>query len=263
MASRYAGLAGWVLACGLAAGLAQAGAQVQKISQAQTASQAQTTEEALHSMSRRAGVIFTGQVVGVRRLAGEGAGVVEIEFRVDDTIRGVRGGKYAVREWAGLWPGGETPFVVGQRYLMLLHAPGRGGLSSPVGGMDGAIPLVAGAISSADATGKSVEQATGLIADMRWVSARVARTVTYAPEPAPMPRSAALASAKAAASMRISLPVGSAAGLSLDPPAIVGGPLTAGVLNVAPTAAYVPKGPSYSSVLGMLRGWEEVDHGAH
>ena len=71
-------------------------------------------------------------------------GVVEIEFAVEDAVRGVSGGTYTLREWAGLWPAGDEPFRVGQRYLMLLHAPGAAGLSSPVGGMDGAIPIRGG-----------------------------------------------------------------------------------------------------------------------
>jgi hypothetical protein len=80
-------------------------------------------------MSRLAGVIFAGQVIGVRRLdGGNGAtGVVEITFAVEDAVRGVSGSTYMLREWAGLWPAGDEPFRVGQRYLMLLHAPGAAG----------------------------------------------------------------------------------------------------------------------------------------
>jgi hypothetical protein len=103
----------------------------------------QSANDALHSMSRLAGAIFTGQVVAVRRIEGvNGAtGVVEIDFAVEDAVRGVGGSAYTLREWAGLWPAGDEPFRVGQRYLMLLHVPGAAGLSSPVGGTDGAIPI--------------------------------------------------------------------------------------------------------------------------
>ena len=99
--------------------------------------------DALHAMSRLAGVIFAGQVVAVRRIDGgnDATGIVEIQFAVEDAVRGVSGGVYTLREWAGLWPAGEEPFRVGQRFLMLLHAPSVAGLSSPVGGMDGAIPI--------------------------------------------------------------------------------------------------------------------------
>ena len=102
-----------------------------------------TSEDALHAMEESAGVIFTGQVTAVRRVGAKGgaAGMVEIDFAVQDAVRGVSGGGYTLREWAGLWPGDDEPFRVGQQYLMLLHSPGASGLSSPVGGMDGAIPI--------------------------------------------------------------------------------------------------------------------------
>ena len=67
------------------------------------------TCDALHAMSRLAAVIFAGQVIGVRRHdAVDGAtGTVEIEFAVEDAVRGVSGGTYTLREWAGLWPAGD------------------------------------------------------------------------------------------------------------------------------------------------------------
>lgn len=101
---------------------------------------AQTTSEALHAMADLAGSIFGGQVTAVRR-RDDAAGVVEIDFAVEDAVRGVAASVYTVREWGGLWRLGAEPFRVGQRYLLLLHAPGPGGLSSPVGGMAGAIPI--------------------------------------------------------------------------------------------------------------------------
>ena len=54
--------------------------------------EADSVDTVLRGMARRAGVIFIGTVVQVRRLPaadGGGAGVVEVEFAVD---RGVRGG---------------------------------------------------------------------------------------------------------------------------------------------------------------------------
>ena len=72
----------------------------------------------------------------------ERSGVVEVEFRVDQAVRGcAAGGPYMLREWAGLWAAGNQRYRVGQRLLMMLHAPGAAGMSSPVGGMDGAIPI--------------------------------------------------------------------------------------------------------------------------
>jgi hypothetical protein len=120
-------------------------------------------------MTQLAGVIFAGQVVAVRQLqaVGGATGVVEITFAVDDAVRGAGGGSYTLREWAGLWPGGDEPFRVGQRYLMLLHSPGAAGLSSPVGGMDGAIPIRGVASAAGPA------EADSLSADLSWVGTRV------------------------------------------------------------------------------------------
>jgi hypothetical protein len=148
----------WLCVCGLLLGAVCGGAQAPgQIAIVPAVSPA--TEAALHDMARLAGVIFTGEVVAVRRHdAGDGStGVVEIEFAVDDAVRGVRVGSYTLREWAGLWNAGDEPFRVGQRYLMLLHAPGESGLSSPVDGVDGAIPIRGG----------------GTV-DLRWIAARAA-----------------------------------------------------------------------------------------
>jgi hypothetical protein len=130
------------------------------------------TEAALHAMTRLAGVIFAGRVIRVRRRAGVGgggAGTVEIEFAVENAIRGVAGDSYTLREWAGLWQAGDEPFRVGQRYLMLLHAPGASGLSSPIGGADGAIPI----------HGEAGPLADSRAVDLRWIATQVVRTIAY------------------------------------------------------------------------------------
>jgi len=126
-------------------------------------------ELVLKEMALRAGTIFVGRVTAVRRLDGAGGatGVVEIDFAVEDAVRGVRGGTYTLREWAGLWRDSD-PLSVGRRYLMLLHAAGAAGLSSPVGGPDGAIPVGAGTSASID---------------LRWVAARAERPVAYTAGP--------------------------------------------------------------------------------
>src|SRR6202789_1198031 len=104
----------------------------------------QTGTDVLHQMSDRADVIFMGQVLTVHLPEGgsPASGIVEIQFRVDEAIRGCKTGQpYVLHEWGGLWAGSNGRYRVGQRLLMLLHAPGAGGLSSPVGGLDGAIPI--------------------------------------------------------------------------------------------------------------------------
>src|ERR1700733_12985976 len=119
-----------LLLCPLALGQSSPGAATE---------QPETVVDVLHQLSDKADVIFAGQVLAIRR---PGNGVVEVEFRVDEAIRGCTSGTtYTLREWAGLWMADDQRYRVGQRLLMLLHSPGAGGLSSPVSGLDGAIPI--------------------------------------------------------------------------------------------------------------------------
>ena len=135
-------------------------------------------QDTLYDMSSQAGVIFAGQVLAVRPqldLAyGSASGWVEIEFRIDQAIRGCVGqATYILREWSGLWSGGNQRYTVGQRLLMMLHTPSDSGLSSPIGGQDGAIPLIgAGAAPRPqDRFTAAAEQAV----DLRWIEARLLR----------------------------------------------------------------------------------------
>jgi hypothetical protein len=116
---------------------------------------------AVRSLAARAGVIFVGQVVKVEPKPG----VVEVTFRVDRVVQGAVGGTYILREWAGLWANGQPRYVPGQRAMMFLHAPGAAGLSTPVDGMEGVVPVVA---TSADAAP---------MLDVRWLATRVQRSV--------------------------------------------------------------------------------------
>lgn len=158
----------------------------------------QTTDEALQLLADAAGVIFTGTVTAVRRIAAAtpgAAGVVEIDFAVTDAVRGVTGSTYTLREWAGLWPANDRPFAPGQRYLMLLHTPNAAGLSSPVGGPDGAIPIhgastapaggqmLASTSSVSGADGSSVGSETIDVGsdtiDLGWIATRVSVPLAY------------------------------------------------------------------------------------
>ena len=136
-----------------------------------------TVEAALRQMTDRAAVIFVGTVGKVRRIPGAdgGPGVVQIEFQVEQAVRGcAEGTTYTLREWGGLWAGGDQRYVEGQRRMMLLHAPSASGLSSPVNGTIGAIPVHGGggAVGTAAAAGQ-------LTVDLRWVGTRVVRPVVY------------------------------------------------------------------------------------
>lgn len=203
----------------------------------------QTVEAALHQMSGRAAVIFVGTVADVHRSqgGGVGSGTVEIRFEVEQAIRGCSGGVYTLREWAGLWNANDARYHVGQRLLLMLHAPGATGLSSPIGGMDGAIPLRASGsgVRASDASTATAEP----VADLRWIGARVARTVSYrTPMPAPTARAHA-AVLVSAATTKSSAVIASAKFEAITPPTAMGGSSTP-----AQEAAV-------STVVGMIRSW--------
>lgn len=141
---------------------------------------AQTIEDALHQMSDQAGVVFVGEVTAIRQINGANgaSGVIEVEFRVDQAVRGcASGGAYVLREWAGLWTGGDQRYRPGQRLLMFLHTPGSNGITSPVGGMAGAIPIRGGDIAPRATDASTTHQPT--IADLRWVGTKIQRPTDY------------------------------------------------------------------------------------
>ena len=141
-----------------------------------------TIEEALHHMSDLAGVIFIGEVTSIRHQPGQqdASGIVEIDFRIDQAVRGCpAAGIYTLREWAGLWEGGDQRYRIGQRLLMMLHSPGPAGISSPVDGMNGAIPIHADHSNSQILSAANASASQPLVADLRWVATRILRTVPY------------------------------------------------------------------------------------
>lgn len=236
---------GCVLAAHSCAGLALA--QTQPLPPA--------TQDALHAMSRRAGVIFAGQVVAVRLHEGTAGatGVIEIDFAVEDAVRGVGGATYTLREWAGLAPSSEQPFRVGQRFLMLLHPPGAAGLSSPVGGADGAIPIRASGVAPTPAVDSEAKafpaQTDGRAVDLRWVETRVIRPASLLPRPVARP-TALPVPAHAAAAIAGSALAQNSAPVSMSPSPSAAS--RSGDGSVAHSAAY-------ASVLAILRSWERDD----
>jgi hypothetical protein len=108
-------------------------------------------------LSRRAGMIFAGTVLGstppattIDRAIPASIPAVQLSFRVDRAIAGVaRGQVLTIREWAGAWSSSmQRPMIKGQHILIFLYPPSRLGLTSPVGGSLGQIAL--------DANGKNV-----------------------------------------------------------------------------------------------------------
>jgi hypothetical protein len=98
------------------------------------------TPISIAELKRRAGSIFVGTVSAVRPLRERSSGrvvTVQIQFHVEQGIRGVRNGQiFRMREWAGLWSQGER-YRVGQRMVLFLYAPSALGLTSPVNGSAG------------------------------------------------------------------------------------------------------------------------------
>lgn len=195
------------------------------------------TADALRAISQRAAIIFAGQVVAIRRHQG----IVEIDFAVNDAVRGVSGGAYTLREWSGLWSAGDEPLRLGQRYLMLLHAPGSAGLSSPVDGADGAIPILGGS-RSAESPPQPVATAgpapnDGRVIDLRWVAIQAVQIVSFGADPTAHPTSLPVALRAETRDAHVNV-------------------------TAAQTGEAAATTASYASVLGLLRTWEKASDAA-
>jgi hypothetical protein len=239
----------------LAALMAASVAYSQEVTAASSASP-QTVVDVLHQLSDKAEVIFAGQVMAIR----PNANVVEVEFRVDQAIRGCTAGTpYLLREWAGLWEGGTQRYRVGQQLLMLLHAPSAAGMSSPVGGLDGAIPIRQGGAVSPVADVATPRQPPYV--DLRWLGARLPRAVSYSNGPAPAAkpddlsgpfRSQLRSQLRGGTSMAVSSGLRSGAA-----------PVTMMAGNGGSSGSSVPaQQASVDAVLGMMTSWQKAQHGA-
>ena len=206
----------------------------------------------LTSMVARAGVIFAGHVLGIAR----SEGFVDVTFRIDEPVRGCNKlGVYVLREWAGLWSGEAARYRVGERLVMLLAARGPSGMSAPVGGDEGIIPIAATASEPlADASGiapaedgSAAADVNGMAADLRWVQVRAPRSLVYA------------AAAEAAASEDPAIPINRwgpvmPVAVSLGTPA--GRPTVAAVLAVLRAAAGAGPGSGPGAGVGAGSGHE-------
>jgi hypothetical protein len=209
---------------------------------------------ALHQMADRAGVIFVGRVAGVRRQdsGGVASGVVEATFEVDQAIRGcAEGTPFVLREWAGLWEGDDQRYRVGQRLLMLLHAPNAAGMSSPVDGMDGAIPIVRG--GSVPLAANSSARVAPPAVDLRWVATKLLHPVSYGSGTARATHRASESAHAVAQGQTVHALVTGSAGSTT--------PVTALSASDSPGSASVPaQQASVDLVVGMLTSWQKVQH---
>lgn len=212
-----------------------------------------TVDDALHQMADKASVIFAGQVTAIRRheSTDDTSGYVEVEFRVDQAVRGCTAGTpYVLREWAGLWAGGDSRYQVGEHLLMFLHAPGASGLSSPISGMDGAVPIH-GATSLI--AGETTQYP---VTDLRWVATHVLRPISYRTESPhfnhrtgvviPFLDTSTTVYARAEAVQRANIP---------STPAIAARnqPITSAADSQAPV----------QTVIKMLRAWQKASDATH
>ncbi len=142
------------LLCGVLLGLCGAGqARAQG-----TVPQASISAE-LQTLAAAARTIFVGQIVSIQHRGS----VVEVGFRVEQPVAGVVGATFTLREWAGMWAPGSQRYAVGQRVLAFMHGASGAGLSSPVHGAEGLVPVV---VQGADAP---------KLLDVRRVAASVVR----------------------------------------------------------------------------------------
>jgi len=163
-------------------------------------------------MAAQASIIFTGQV---RSIAREDAhGYVDVSFTVLQVLRGTSAKIYVLREWAGLWIGQPERYRVGERVLLLLRSRSRSGFSSPVGGLDGAIPILGNSQPPLlDATGQvpadpgdssqgGADPGSWRI-DLRWLATRVerARSVSSTRALFALPKGSAAGSTQAGAAL--------------------------------------------------------------
>lgn len=111
-------------------------------------------EDALARLVQEAGVIFAGEVYAVRMPEGQqNAGTkggqhsanpdaVEVEFRVDQGVRGVTiGNPYVMREPLAEWRSQGEVLTLHKRAVVLLTKPDAAGMSRPVEGLRGVLPI--------------------------------------------------------------------------------------------------------------------------
>jgi hypothetical protein len=226
---------------------------------------------ALLDMASRAGVIFAGQVISVAR--NDSAGFVDVRFHVAEAVLGSNaGGIYVLREWAGLWSGEPERYRAGQSLLLFLSARGPSGMSSPVNGSEGIVPLLATAQEPiADALGNvpaddglATGGMTSMTVDLRWVQTGVARATVSAGYSGRFPsNSAGVHAASAGAAVPVlgdpgpvsPVPAPSPGpGLGSGAESTWMGPFTALPLDAAQPGNAGALPPSLGAVLTLLRG---------
>jgi len=97
----------------------------------------------LRAVVHRSGTIFVGKVVSIEPPTGPCCLTsVRVTFMVEQAMRGdvIVGEHFSIREWPGLWTAGPR-YRVGERLVLFLYPPSKLGLTSPVDGKWGRVPV--------------------------------------------------------------------------------------------------------------------------
>jgi len=101
----------------------------------------------LFQLTKKSGYMFSGTVLKVQRVGANhnsAADSVAVTFHVDQGIRGAKTGQtLTIREWGGLWNARER-YRPGEHVFLFLYPPSRLGLTSPVSGDFGRLPIDSG-----------------------------------------------------------------------------------------------------------------------
>jgi hypothetical protein len=97
----------------------------------------------LRDVVRRSGTIFAGTVTAIElNRAPSSVATVHITFHVDQIMQGsaLVGTSLSINEWAGLWSAGPH-YRIGERLVLFLYPTSKLGLTSPVAGEWGRLPV--------------------------------------------------------------------------------------------------------------------------
>ncbi len=170
---------------------------------------------------------------------------------------------YILREWAGLWAAGSQRYRVGQRLLMMLHAPSMGGMSSPVGGLDGAIPIRQGGTGTALANEATRLQSPFVepFVDLRWLGVRVPRVVAYRSETVRPVGAGDANSAVPVVARQMAGWMSGQMGAVAEPGSIISAAPIVISSNASLSEGSVPaQQASVGAVMEMLGSWEKARH---
>lgn len=98
----------------------------------------------LEELSGKAGVIFSGTCLDAQFIKKDPVSklpVVKYTFKIEEGIRGVEtGDTFTFKQWAATVR--NDGYILGEEYVLFLHANSKGGLTSPVGFLQGKFKIL-------------------------------------------------------------------------------------------------------------------------